>query len=503
MNQPLLLTAGTAGTSTVFIKDIADRLFRKKRIVLISFTLLNIVVLGYLLFLPNSYQTEVRFLVNNIRADAVVTPESDIGPVARNYVDEAVIATEIQLLSSREILRGVVVKCELAQDNRGVSIERALKDLQKELKVSPVLKANMIKASYSSSDPKEVVRVLQALADGYLNEHLRVHSSSGTYEFFDREAQHYEKQLRDLQAKLNEFQQKRDIVLLGQQKDLNLRKMVDLEGALKETEAAYLENEQRVRTLRAQMTGVNPRITTQARKVPNQYSIERLNTMLVELQNRRTELLTKFREDDRMVLQVNQQIADTKSATDRANGLISTEESTDVNPVRQSLEAELAKAQINATGLQARAATLATQVSEYRRSLGSLQTATTDDDQLLREIKEAEDNFFLYSKKREEARIAEAMDRQKMGNVVLVEPPRVPLRAEPKLTGSLIAGYLLCCFLILGAAFLMSVASSTVYTPWELEGVAGLPVLASYCLRPLPSPAAAPVRQINQEYSSE
>jgi len=45
MNQPLLLTAGTAGTSTVFIKDIADRLFRKKRIVLISFTLLNIVVL--------------------------------------------------------------------------------------------------------------------------------------------------------------------------------------------------------------------------------------------------------------------------------------------------------------------------------------------------------------------------------------------------------------------------------------------------------------------------
>jgi hypothetical protein len=302
---------------------------------------------------------------------------------------------------------------------------------------------------------------------------------------------------------LNEFQQKRDIVLLGQQKDLNLRKMVDLEGALKETEAAYLENEQRVRTLRAQLTGVNPRITTQARKVPNQYSIERLNTMLVELQNRRTELLTKFREDDRMVLQVNQQIADTKSAMERANGMISTEESTDVNPVRQSLEAELSKAQINANGLRARASTLAGQVAEYRKSLGSLQLATTDDDQLLREIKEAEDNFFLYSKKREEARIAEAMDRQKIANVVLLEPPRVPLIAEPKVSGSLMAGYLLCCFFILGAAFLMSAASSTVYTPWELESVAGLPVLASYCLRPLLSPLPAPLRQISQEYFNE
>lgn len=503
MNQPHLLTAGGAGSHGVLLKDLADRLFRKKRFILISLAVLNVVVLGYLLLTPNSYQAEIKFLVNNIRADAVVTPESDIGPVARNYVDESIIATEIQLLSSREILRNVVVKCELAQDSRGVSVEKALKDLQKELKVSPVLKANMIKASYASSDPKEVVQVLQALADGYLNEHLRVHSSTGTYEVFDREAQHYERQLRDLQAKLNEFQQKRDIVLLGQQKDLNLRKMVDLEGALKETEAAYLENEQRARTLRTQLNGVDPRITTQARKVPNQYSIERLNTMLVELQNRRTELLTKFREDDRMVMQVNQQIADTKFAMDRANGLTSTEESTDVNPVRQSLEAELSKAQINATGLRARASTLAGQVSEYRRSLGSLQLATTDDDQLLREIKEAEDNFFLYSKKREEARIAEAMDRQKIANVVLLEPPRVPLLAEPKLTGSLMAGYLLSCMFILGAAFLMSVVSSTVYTPWELEAVTGLPVLASYCPRPLLSTASAPVRQINQEYFDE
>jgi hypothetical protein len=65
------------------------------------------------------------------------------------------------------------------------------------------------------------------------------------------------------------------------------------------------------------------------------------------------------------------------------------------------------------------------------------------------------------------------------------------------------AGYLLCCFFILGAAFLMSAASSTVYTPWELESVAGLPVLASYCLRPLLSPLPAPLRQISQEYFNE
>jgi len=93
MNQPHLLTAGGAGSNGVLLKDLADRLFRKKRFILISLAVLNVVVVGYLLLTPNSYQDEIKFLVNNIRADAVVTPESDIGPVARNYVDESIIAT--------------------------------------------------------------------------------------------------------------------------------------------------------------------------------------------------------------------------------------------------------------------------------------------------------------------------------------------------------------------------------------------------------------------------
>src|SRR5262249_24815921 len=148
------------------------------------------------------------------------------GQVLRNYVDEAAIATEIQLLSSKDLLRKVVTDCKLAEDTSEISIQKAIKDLQKEIKVAPVLKANLIKASYSSADPKESATVLQALADGYLQEHIRVHSTSGAYDFFHKQAEHYQQQLRQLQEKLDKFHQDRNIVLLGQQKDLNLRKMV-------------------------------------------------------------------------------------------------------------------------------------------------------------------------------------------------------------------------------------------------------------------------------------
>jgi uncharacterized protein involved in exopolysaccharide biosynthesis len=467
------------------LMDLADRLFRKSRRILALFAALNICTAIYLVCGRRSYQAEMQFLVNNMRADAVVTPESTNGQIARTYVDESVIATEIQLLSNRELLRDVVRKCKLADGSSAAAVEKAVKDLQIELKVSPVLKANMLKASYSSSDPNEAAGVLRTLADGYLNEHLKVHSASGTYEFFDRQARFYEQRLKELQSKLAEFRGQRDIVLLGQQKDLNLRKMVDLEATLKETEAAYRENEQRIQTLRQQLGKLTPRITTQARKLPNQYSVERLNTMLVELQNRRTELLTKFRPDDRLVQQVDQQIADTRRAMEGARKLTATEEATDVNPLRQSLEAELAKATLNAAGLRVRTDSLAKQINGYKHSLGMLQNSTAEDDQILRDIKEAEDNFFLYSKKREEARIGEAMDRQKIANVVLVEPPHIPALPKPKITGALVATYVFDCLMILAYAFLVGAVENKVYTPWELEGITGLPVLASVSYRRL------------------
>ena len=47
------------------------------------------------------------------------------------------------------------------------------------------------------------------------------------------------------------------------------------------------------------------------------------------------------------------QIADTKEALNRANIMSSTEETTDINPLRQSLEAELAKADVSDTELRA------------------------------------------------------------------------------------------------------------------------------------------------------
>ncbi len=467
------------GSQGLLLRDTLERLFRQKKLILWLAAAWTVLMAAYLAFSPASYEEEIRFVINNNRAGAVVSPEYNNGPVSRDYVDESVIATEIQLLSDPDLLRGVVEKCGLASPPDKAHTEKAVEELRKNLKVAPVLKANMIKASYASSSPQEVEQVLRTLADGYLEIHLRVHASHGAYELFSNQAAGYEKHLKELQNRLMAFQEPRNIVALGQQKDLNLRKLLDVQAAVRENEAARSANAKRLARLREQLGGMDSRITTQARKVPNQYSVERLNTMLVELQNKRTDLLAKFQPQDRMIQELDKQIADTKAALSRADTMSSTEETTDVNPLRQSLEAELAKAEVADAEYRSRAASLERDVNDYQASLSSLQHASNDDDQLQREIKETEDNLALYSKKREEARIEEAMNQQKIANVALIQPAHVPVLPKSKLSVTFLASYGLGLFLIAGLAFAAGLTRPYVYTVWELEELSGVPVLAS------------------------
>ncbi len=49
---------------------------------------------------------------------------------------------------------------------------------------------------------------------------------------------------------------------------------------------------------------------------------------------------------------------------------------------------------------------------------------------LQREVKAAEENYLLYLQKREEARIADALDKSHILNVAIAEPPNGPCPAQ-------------------------------------------------------------------------
>src|SRR6266849_5028960 len=483
------LTTGF-GSNPISLREGAGAMFRRKALVRLTFLTVVLCSAVVTLLLPNNYESRMKILVKNQRVDVAITPEATAGaPPIESEVSESQINSEIELLTSRDLLTQVVTESGLAKFEtswlgppapEAVRVETATTRLSKDLAIGAVKKANIISISYSAGSPELAASVLRKLSDLYFEKHLKLHHPTGASDFFKDKADEYEAQLKQAENRLTDFQQSNNLVVLSQQKDLTLQKTAEAKAKLLESEAAYNEATNHIKRVEQQLAATSRRVTTQSRTLPNQYSAERLNTMMVELQNRRTQLLTKFRPDDRSVREVDEQSLTTREALAKAEQKTAVEEATDLNPLRTSLETELSRAKLDQTGAQARRDTLTGQLQQYEGSLKKLEGDTTKHDDLQREVKEAADNYQLYAKKREEARIADELDRQKITNVSVAEAPvAAQLPSGPNRPMNLVLGVFLAGLLTLGGVFSAELLNDTVHTPRQLEAMTGAPVLAT------------------------
>lgn len=469
------------------LRDVASVWFRHKFLITVTFLTIAVGTAVVTFMMPNEYESRMKILVKNVRSEVPITPERTTGMngVPNTDVSETEINSEIELLTSKDLLNQVVSECGLARKhesllqrlslkeaprNEAGQIEQASDRLAKDLVITPVKKANIIEITYSSASPQTAVAVLKKLGDLYLEKRVKLHRPAGTYEFFKSQADQYEQQLREAEKELSAFQQGMNVVSLSQQKDITVLKMTDAKTKLLETEAFLKEVNERINRLEQQMRTLQPRIVTQSRALPNQYSAERLNTMLVELQNRRTQLLSKFRSDDRLVRELDKEIDTTRAALQKASSQTAMEQSTDLNPLRQTLDTELARARVDQAGAQARHSILGGQLHDYEVQLSRLEGSTSQFQDLTRRVKEAENNYQLYEKKQEESRIADELDQNKITNVSLAEAPVQPqLPAKPNRPLNLLLGIILGALIALGSAITAEFLRESVETPRELE----------------------------------
>jgi uncharacterized protein involved in exopolysaccharide biosynthesis len=458
------------------ISEIVQILNRRKWQILITFFSIVGVVAAVTFLMPKKYETRMKILVKSERTAG--NGYGSGGDVSENQVN-----TEMEMLTSNNLLEQVVkwtglqknedVSSLPAAEQQPVAMEKAVRRLEHDLKIAPVRKASIIEVTYTATNPRSAAAVLRQFADKYLEAHLQARSTPGSYDFFTAQASHYKDELTAIEVELANFSEKDNVVLLAQEKEAMLQKSMEAKSALLQVEAAINEYQSKAAHTKDQLASVDGRVVTQSRVVSNQYLTERLNTMLAELQNKRTQLLTKFQPEDRSVKEVDQEIADTKSALERATKQNGLEQTTDVNPLRQSLEIDMAKAQSELAGLQAKRTALSTQDANYHSQLMRLDEATAQYDDLVRHRKEVEDNYLMYSKKAEEARIAESLDRQKISNVAIIETPTEPhLPSKPNVPLNLAVGTVLAAFVSLGIAFTMEFGNRPPRLPVPQFGLA-------------------------------
>ena len=191
-------------------------------------------------------------------------------------------------------------------------------------------------------------------------------------------------------------------------------------------------------------------------------------------------LLQDFKPDSRYVRDVETQIRLAEARLEEARK-VSGVSRTEPNPVYQELKSELVRAEANLEGAKARADLLRQQVSDNRKKLNDLNEKGFEIESLSREANAAEEDYLLYRKKHEEARISAAMDQQKLINVSVAEPAQRPLAPESRgLKIRLLAGLLAGILGGLGLALAVEVYFDHSFTTGDdLERVLGIPHLAS------------------------
>src|SRR6476660_710874 len=160
------LTTGYS-RNPISLRDGASDLFRRRGLVLVTFLTVIAGTILVTLLLPNRYESRMKILVKNQRVDVAITAEATNGlsaPTIENEVSENQINSEIELLTSNDLLTEVVKETGLARADSGgwfgkpateaVRVEKAVTALSKDLTVTPVRKANIIAVNYSSGSPQ-------------------------------------------------------------------------------------------------------------------------------------------------------------------------------------------------------------------------------------------------------------------------------------------------------------------------------------------------------------
>ena len=488
------------GTRSFTPRDLLMVGFRQRRLVVLSFSAIFLSTLLFVLLRPAQYEAQMKILLKHERVEPVVTSEESAQRQLLPEATEAELNSEVELLRSRDLLTEVVAATGLHQREAGIwphlwtvaanateerpsesdkTIARATRVLEDELEVLPISRSSLILVSYASSDAALSAAVLGALADRYLAKHLAVRRPPGAFRFFDQEVERYRTQLAALHARLDQHRRDTSVVSAQLEKETALRHIGELEATAHATRVQIAETTRRITALRAQELSTPARATTEIRTASGAM-IQELRSTLMTLELKRIELIRVFQPTYPPVQEVETQIAKVKESIAAVEQSPPREETTNRNPTHDYVVTELGRNRAELAALQARAAAGAQSLDAYRSKAQRLAQIELVEQDLAREAKQVEENYLTSYRKREEARLSDALDAQGIVNVAIAEKAAIPVDPTgPPASLLVLLGALVAGLVSVAVACAVDFWNPSFRTPDEVESTLGTPVLAA------------------------
>jgi uncharacterized protein involved in exopolysaccharide biosynthesis len=431
------------------------------------------------IFMPRSYISEARLFVRFGRENRL-DPTADGGQmVAISESRESEINSLIEIFKSRAILDRVVeelgpqyilsgrVKPASAKSAALTATTpaglpeppssahlQAVQELEREVSIWSPRKSNTINVSCKAKSPAIAQQIVAKLVQVYLAEHVRVHNTPGSFEFFVQQTG-----------------------VDGKRKELE-GQIGDIAGKLLTNDAELKTSEAKIASLKKLIADLPAKIVTQEVEGPNA-AFDGMRQTLYNLEAKQQELASKMTDDHPQLAAIRQQVADLREilADQPIERLAATEA---VNPARQAQELALLNEQATADSLRGRGRELLALQEKLRASLKQLNTHEVEIDQLQQAVELAEARHKDYAEKLEQARINRSLDEERISSLSIVQPASYVAKSTgPRRLYVLAAGLMFALLSGLAAALIANYLNPIYVTARELSELLDLPLIGT------------------------
>jgi len=398
-----------------------------------------LVILG-LVFCPRKYTSDAKLFVRVGRESVALDPTVTTGQIMRvDTSREAEINSLLEVVQSRKILGKVVDEHHLDARYTGeVARDKAIIKLKKSLTIASPKRSNVIALEYESDSPQKSQKVVDTLVREFLSEHLRVNSTPGSYEFFERQTAKIKTELDEATGKL------RDAKIEFQIGSINSRRQT-LQTQIGENEQQSIDNETALSAVKAKIEELKRGLQSLPGPLVKQFvkglpadAANNMREHLYTLQTREQELLARFTESHPQIIAIRDQV--------RAAEKIFGSEHADRGQITSAvLLTEMAIQK----SLEAKRKMLGQHAERLHAELGDLNRHEVTVIELERQMNMTEAKFGTYTRNLEQARISRELKKVELTNISVIQPASLVLKpSSPRKALTLILGFV---FAVVGA----------------------------------------------------
>jgi uncharacterized protein involved in exopolysaccharide biosynthesis len=477
------------------MRDALAPLFRHKVLVLSTFC--GVALLGILVawgWAARYHVASMQIVVEQDRSDPTVTAAQNAMVTNSKTVTTDQITSEMALLLGLDMMRSVASTCGLADTpsfkdillpsdparRHAIKLEKAAVNLQKQIVVEQEKTSDIINVKYgSTADPELPACVLQNLSKLYLEKHLQLRRPAGSSTFFAQQTDEAQKALHDAELRLADFGRTAGVAAPDILRTDMAQQVANSNFALTQAQEAIAADQKRITNVETQLAKMAPRMSTEETSQSASSLLQQLESTLLAAQEKRAQLMVKYDANFPLVLEADQEIADTKAAIEKAEKYQYVNKTTSSDPTYEFLRQDLAKTRADLASQNAAAGSLTSSIRGMRLQMVDLDKKAVQQDALLREVKADESNYLLYLNKREQERTSDALDKSRIADVEIAVPAVVPLIPAHGPFLVMLIAFVLAGLLALASAYVAEYIDPSFRTPNEVAETLGVPVLAA------------------------